>query len=136
MHQQTKFGRGCQLHQQLSLGQYFGGWEIHRLQYKTEWDCFRSVMFLIHVACFSIFLATNIHCTTTAKCFYATYSILFYNVVGTHRQNIVFQIGNRKGRKDIMLQLPVIEFQTKNIEQFSFRRFPLQAFTKGYPVHN
>jgi len=84
MHQQTKFGQGCQLHQQLSLGQYFGEWEILRPQYKTEWDCFRYVMFLIHVACFSYFPAANMHCSTTKKCFYATYAILFYNVVGTH----------------------------------------------------
>jgi hypothetical protein len=38
MHLPTKFGHGCQLHQQLSLGQFFG-----------EWDCFKFVMFLIPV---------------------------------------------------------------------------------------
>lgn len=47
MHLPTKLGQGCQLHQQLSLGQFFGEWENRRLQYKTEWDCFRFVMFLI-----------------------------------------------------------------------------------------
>jgi hypothetical protein len=54
MHLPTKFGHGCQLHQQLSLGQFFGEWENLRLQYKTEWDCFRFVMFLIPASLFLI----------------------------------------------------------------------------------
>ena len=59
MHQQTKFERGCQLRQQLSLVQFFGEWENLRLQYKTEWDCFRFVMFLIPASLFLVLALQN-----------------------------------------------------------------------------
>lgn len=47
MDPRTKFEQGCLLHQQLFSVQFSGEWEDLKLQYKTEWDCFRFYMFLV-----------------------------------------------------------------------------------------